>query len=295
MALRGTLEHPKTLTLADALGIMDCFALGVLEAFWHHVAKYHPDGDVSDLTPGVMARSIRYSGDPDALWAALKSAKFLVTEGDRTVVYGWSEHADDAIHSKLYRSVQRFADGSVPKPRSIGREERERLDKAWTEAGQTPDVRGMSDICKPDVLPVPEPVPEPNKGTLSSLKGSSPTAASAPPRQDEDWARFCAAYPKRSGDLGKAKGREKFLALVRSGTDPERIIDGARRYSEFEKAIGKWGTEFVKQIPTFLNGRAWEEDFDPPPTPVPRNGRPTLAELADANDRELERRENLRA
>lgn len=122
-----------------------------------------------------------------------------------------------------------------------------------------------------------------------------PTVPKKREGQDEDWARFCAAYPKRSGDLGKAKGRVTFLALVRSGTDPERIIDGARRYSEFEKVIGKWGTEFVKQIPTFLNGRAWEEDFDPPPTPVPRNGRPTLAELADANDRELERRENLRA
>lgn len=177
MALRGTLEHPKTLALADALGIMDCFALGILEAFWHHVGKYHEDGDVTDLRPSIFARSIRYAGDSSELWEALISCGFLDETGGKTIVHGWSEHADDAVHSRLYRSVKPFADGRKPKARGIGADEKTRLQRAWEvleqleTSGQTVAVEPKTDSHQSPtsgpplknqsatVLPVPEPVP----------------------------------------------------------------------------------------------------------------------------------------
>lgn len=81
------------------------------------------------------------------------------------------------------------------------------------------------------------------------------------PKGDAEWLEFLAVYPARKGDLCKAKGRDKFKAILKSGTDPQEILAGVTRYSEFLKSTGKVGTEYVKQIPTFLNNRTWEEDF----------------------------------
>lgn len=82
------------------------------------------------------------------------------------------------------------------------------------------------------------------------------------PTPEEHWQEFVSTYPKRLGDLGKAKGREKFLRLLRERVEPDKIIAGAERYRQLLVATGKLGTEYVKQIPTFLNSKAWEEEFD---------------------------------
>lgn len=82
------------------------------------------------------------------------------------------------------------------------------------------------------------------------------------PTPEEHWHEFLLAYPRRLGDLGKAKGRDKFLRLLRDGISAEELIAGARRYSAFLTATGRLGTEFVKQIPTFLNAKAWQEEFE---------------------------------
>jgi len=162
MAKRGALEHDKTLELASSLGIMDCFALGILEALWHYVGKYRKDGEMTGLKPSVVARSIRYTADPDQLWDALIECRLLDTLPDgRVLVHGWSEHADDAVHTCLYRAVKLFADGTIPKPRSIGRQERARLEPLWDELLDGADVRRTDFGRPPHVLPVPEPVPEP--------------------------------------------------------------------------------------------------------------------------------------
>ena len=89
MAKRGALEHPKMMELAEILGIMDCFAFGVMEAFWHHVAKYHEDGDITGVKPGSLARSMRYTGDGSALLAAMIEAGFVDQVADRLIVHGW--------------------------------------------------------------------------------------------------------------------------------------------------------------------------------------------------------------
>jgi len=76
-----------------------------------------------------------------------------------------------------------------------------------------------------------------------------------------EWERFLSVYPKRSGDRGVAKGRDKFLSLLKSGKDPEPIISGVERYAKYCQARGIVGTEYVKQIPSFLSGSCWLEEF----------------------------------
>lgn len=133
MAKAKTLEHPKTLDLADALGIMDCFALGVMEAFWHHVAAYYMDGDITNMKPSVMARSIRYSGNAEELLEAMIAAGFVDRVDGRLLVHGWPEHCNDAVHMALARAHKHFADGTVPRTSRLSSKERESIEE-WFKA-----------------------------------------------------------------------------------------------------------------------------------------------------------------
>ncbi len=108
---------------------------------------------------------------------------------------------------------------------------------------------------------------------------------SAPVGWEGHWQRFLATYPKRSGDRGMSAGRDKFQRLLRDGEDPAAIQAGVERYAAWAKAEGKVGTSYVKQIPTFLNGRAWEEEWlttdDAPSTHYRPVEDPTLEEAAN--------------
>ena len=115
----------------------------------------------------------------------------------------------------------------------------------------------------------------PSDGTVTTLVGVAdhPSRRSRPEREPLNenkkeppispgaWDEFFAAYPKRSGSLDKAKGQEKFQALIKAGVDARSVIEGARRYREWAAATEHLGTAFIKQIPTWLNGRCWEEDY----------------------------------
>jgi hypothetical protein len=121
VAKRGILEHPKLMALAESLGIMDPWALGLLEAFWHWVAKYHPNGDLTGTRPSLFARSIRYTGDADELWGRLLDCGFIDKLDDgRVLVHDWSEHADSAVHKALKKRHELFADGNEPFTRNKG-------------------------------------------------------------------------------------------------------------------------------------------------------------------------------
>lgn len=92
------------------------------------------------------------------------------------------------------------------------------------------------------------------------------------PAREPTWERFLALYPSRSGNREVAKGREKFLRLLKAGEDLDTLMAGVGAYRDWCAANGKTGTELVKQIPTWLNGRCWEEDW---------SGRPPGVKLAD--------------
>lgn len=105
-----------------------------------------------------------------------------------------------------------------------------------------------------------------------------------PPSTADRWEEFAEAYPKRAGDLRKSDGKRRFLSLVKQGVDADAIIGGARRYAAYCEALGKVKTEFVKQMPTFLNGRGWEEEFEVPEEGLRRSrnsdtGPPTMEQI----------------
>lgn len=188
MAKRGTLEHEKTIMLADALGIMEPFALGILEAFWHWVAKYKPTGDLRGVRPSLMARSIRYTADADALWQALIDCNLVDVDEKGVRVHDWSQHADDATHLRNARAGQMFADGTVPNLKRLPKDERPALEALFQQrasAQEAHDERSISTLPLPlpsPPLAPPLPEPEPEERTKAP---SPPALAIACPGQPE--------------------------------------------------------------------------------------------------------------
>lgn len=125
-----------------------------------------------------------------------------------------------------------------------------------------------------------------------SVRPRSRKNGAAVSQTDPLWQEFVAAYPARNGDRGLAKGRLIFDRLVASGTDSAALLEGVRRYRAWCDATGRSGTDYVKQIPTFLNGRFWEEEYELPTVTVPvvrKNGQHGGRETMQQADERLAR------
>lgn len=74
---------------------------------------------------------------------------------------------------------------------------------------------------------------------------------------DEKFEEAWQAYPRRDGGNPKLPAEKRFLAAVKSGADPQNIIDGIRRYAVAEaKNIG---TPFIPQMLKWLGDQRWND------------------------------------
>jgi hypothetical protein len=78
---------------------------------------------------------------------------------------------------------------------------------------------------------------------------------------DVHFERFCAAYPKRYGNVNRTVARAKFESVIRAGADPEEIIAGAVLYRKLCDIQGTTGTEYVLMMSTWLNREHWKADL----------------------------------
>lgn len=251
---RAAVDHPKIQRLQRRLSLTRFEAMGLLEALWHFTGRYAPQGDLGRWSDEEIAAWIEWPGDPGELIGTLVICGWLdVNETYRLVVHDWPDHADEATKVSLKRAGKTFVvatnSGTVPtKPQPVA-----------TVSGP------------PEPEPEPEPchaMPEPplRGGTnmaaeTASSAGRSEPIAPAPRFRAEDWEAFIAVYPPRNGDRGLAKGREKFMALIKSGVPPGDLLEGAQRYRAWADAEGSTGSQFVQQIPTWLNRKGWQEEW----------------------------------
>ena len=74
---------------------------------------------------------------------------------------------------------------------------------------------------------------------------------------DEAFDHFWLIYPRHEK---KAKSKEKFAALTKSGVPPDEIISGAQRFAEWCKRNSK-EPQFIPHPLTWLNQRRWEDEL----------------------------------
>ncbi|MBI1202643.1 MAG: DUF1376 domain-containing protein [Rhodopseudomonas sp.] len=76
--------------------------------------------------------------------------------------------------------------------------------------------------------------------------------------------KFWESYPKRQGANPKEPARIKFLAAIKSGEDPDVIIESAKSYARELARENKVGTPFVARALTWLTEKRWK-DYQPSP------------------------------
>lgn len=68
-----------------------------------------------------------------------------------------------------------------------------------------------------------------------------------------DWfEKLWQNYPPRSGGNDKRKALHAAQARIKSGKDPDYLLQSVFRYSQFVRENGNWGTQYVMQAATFF-------------------------------------------
>ena len=125
--------------------------------------------------------------------------------------------------------------------------------------------------------PTPSRLPEYRETSMKPREASRALDADLGPRtstKDQDHSRsvakatrpgasrfdeFWQAYPRREGPNPRKPAEQRFNSLVKSGVDPQMLIDEARGLCEAERKRGNIGTRFIPQAITWLNQQRWSD------------------------------------
>lgn len=259
---REAVNHSKMKRLCRRMNIPLWQAIGLLESIWHLTAKEKPRGDLGRLSDEDIALAIDYRGEEAVVIEALVYAGWLDRDPiHRLVVHDWFDHADDAVHLKLARSLQFFVGGQVPRLSRLGLKERERAHNHYSLCAQTDDMSSgiaqTGDLCaqtdpvgalpEPRQSPAPpEPEPEPRQSqsleeaAVGTLRGvASKPGFSPPPIED---------LHRESPPLGATALRQQigFLAVAKSLEQPRTPNRGAPNHRDADYA---WFRDELRRYP----------------------------------------------
>ena len=189
-------------------------------------------------------------------------------------LYGWEECSD----GRLYNDV--FAEDVLNSWKA--KQANQKRTKAATKArAEKRDVQ--RDVQRDDARDVHQGKGRKGKGS----EENNPNVTTSPARAQEalspvdrhkarfehgdDFERFKAVYPERSGTQPWRKAMDAATDRRKEGHDFAAMIAGAERYHRYTDATGDTGTKFVMQAATFLGPeKHFTEPWDPPKSASPQ-------------------------
>ena len=107
---RGSLNHPKTLALAEYFHRPRRDIIGLLEMLFHFTAEYAPRGDVGRYSDKRIAAAVDWQADARHLVDGLLACGWLEADGvHRLVIHDWDDHQDRVTRRRLERQGQTTA------------------------------------------------------------------------------------------------------------------------------------------------------------------------------------------
>jgi hypothetical protein len=88
---------------------------------------------------------------------------------------------------------------------------------------------------------------------------SQSVAVATRPSASGKFEEFWKAYPRRDGPNPRKPAEQKFNALVKTGVDPDVMIQAAKQLAADEAKRGNVGTRFIPQAMTWLNQQRWAD------------------------------------
>lgn len=160
-------------------------AVGIWAAVLEYTAEHAPNGDLTDHMDAVAA----FCDWPDhqTLTDALVEVRHIDrSEDGRLIVHGWSEHAEESVHTRLACTGQWFADGTRPSLRRLNAEQRNRADQ---RLGSSPPLQELHNVAQhlqrplqKAHVPSPPPPPSPSPSPMPTDTAQAAPAPFAPTR-----------------------------------------------------------------------------------------------------------------
>lgn len=140
--------HRKTMVLAEALDIPEVYAVGHLAALWSWCMDNAPEGELSEVTPRIIARASQWPGIAADFLAALLSAGYLQESDRGYTIPNWMEYGGkvieqrekDADRKRQARSQdpQKASGGCPTDVRRMSAVEKKRVEESRREEIETP-------------------------------------------------------------------------------------------------------------------------------------------------------------
>ena len=99
--------HPKTKRLARRLGVNLPTAIGTLACLWCWCVEYAQDGNLERFDAQDIADAAEWTGDPEALIAALVEASFVDAENDVLRIHNWHKYAGRLMEQRRHHAANK--------------------------------------------------------------------------------------------------------------------------------------------------------------------------------------------
>jgi hypothetical protein len=264
---REAVNHTKMKRLCRRLDAPLYHAVGLVEILLKLTEREAPAGDVGKLPDEDIALALDFRGDERILIEALVLSGWLDRDPvHRLIVHDWSEHAEDAVHMRLARGRQFFANGQKPKTGRLPQQERIEAERFYADSCAQSDepcaqcdhgVRtNGSSVAKPLPLPLPSPKPTPSPSPkpkpTAEVQVLSPLEAKI-----QETARSIHGRHPAIRRCGIAEVRKSLDTICNRAKAPERLTlldtinTNHRAWCETEQWV-KDGGEFSKGLENWL-------------------------------------------
>lgn len=90
-------------------------------------------------------------------------------------------------------------------------------------------------------------------------ESSSSVAAATRPKEPSRFEEFWRECPRRDGANPRKPAETRFNSLVKTGLDPQMLIDEAVKWRRAEEGRGKVGSPYVARVTTWLGEQRWTD------------------------------------
>lgn len=172
-----------------------------------------------------------------------------------SVANAYAATASSPIRGVIVHELRRLRE-EEPNLKGWGQEKlQEVLNEPSKPPPETPDLAQTEVPFGPNQTS-PTPAPAPSPSTPGSGHLQSTDQRSEHPRFEE----FYSEYPRK---VGRKKAETAFNAAVKSGVDPQKIIDAANLYAQSVQDSEK---KFIAHPTTWLHAGRWDDEVELPPT-----------------------------
>lgn len=256
--------HKKILKASDALGVSTPQMVGHMVTFWLWALSSAADGDLSDVSPRMVARVSGWDGNPEEFYRALLTAGFIESDGEGARIHNWDRYGGkivkdqetDAERKRRERHKEKEGDDKNKRSSTSVRRTSDGhpVDVRGTSVGHPTDVQGMSGVDKIREDKIEEYIPSSPLEPEEEAPPQTPKPLTDTEKLEKMFDIFWTSYPRK---VGKQEAKRAFMSLYKNksrGKWEPLTLGIAHHLEDYLREIDDLGTQpqYVKHPSSWL-------------------------------------------